>query len=115
MRLVERLPAFLVDAFDKQVGVEGGLADKSQHFAGLGVQRHQRAAAIAEHVFHQLLQLDVDRQHHRVARGGRAAGQLAHGAATGRGFHALDTGDAVQLAPRRLCSTPSLPMYSVPR
>jgi hypothetical protein len=72
------LPAFGVDAIHKQVGVEGGLAHKGQHLAGFGVQRHQRAPAITIQVFNQLLQLDVDGQHDGVARGGRAAGQLAH-------------------------------------
>ena len=76
--LVQRFPAFGVDAIHKQVGVERRLAHKGQHLAGFGVQRHQRAPAITIQVFNQVLQLDVDGQHDRVARGGRAAGQLAH-------------------------------------
>jgi hypothetical protein len=107
-RLVEHLPALAVDAIHEQVGVEGGLADKGQHLAGAGVQRNQRATALAKQVFHQLLQLDVDRQHHGVARGGGVLCQLAHRAAAGRRLHLLDTGGAMQLllersAPRPAC------------
>ena len=94
--LIEHLPVFLVNAFDEQVGVKRGFADKRQHFAGLGVQRHQRSPAGAKHVFDQLLQLDVDGQHHHIARRRRVAGQLAHSAPTGRSFNPLHPGQAVQ-------------------
>ena len=96
-RLVERPPAFNVNALDKEVGVKGGFTDKSQHLAGAGVQCHQCAAAVAKHVLDELLQLDVYGQLDRVARGGRAAGQAPHRAATGRGFHLFHAGGAVQL------------------
>ena len=96
-RLVECLPVFRVDAFHEQVGVEGGFAHKRQHFARAGVNRHHRATAVAKQVFNQLLQTDVDRQHHRVARCRRVARQLAHGSPASRGFDLLHPGDAVQL------------------
>ena len=86
-RLIEAFPALRVDAVDKQVGVERGLADKSQYLPGLGVEGHQRAPALAKHLLHHALQLDVDGQHDGVAGCGRAAGQLARGVAAGRGFH----------------------------
>ena len=95
--LVERPPAFNVNALNKEVGVKRGFADKSQHLAGARVQRHQGATAVAKHGLNELLQLDVYGQLDRVARGGRAAGQAAHRAATGRGFHLLHAGGAVQL------------------
>jgi hypothetical protein len=78
------------------LGSKVGLAHEGQHLAGLGVDGHHRAAPIAEHVFDQLLQLDVHRQHHGVAGRGRVARQAAHGAPAGRGFHLLDAGLAVQ-------------------
>ena len=94
----QRTPAFLVDAFHKQVGVERGFAHKRQHFAGARVDGHQCAPAVAKHVLDQLLQLDVDRQHDGLPRCGRAAGQAAHGMASGGGFHLLHAGGAVELA-----------------
>ena len=36
-RLVQGLPALAVNAFDKQVGVKGGFADKGQDLPGFGV------------------------------------------------------------------------------
>ena len=96
-RLVERLPALGIDAVYKQIGVKRGLADKRQHVAGARVERHQRAAPVAEHVFNQLLQANVERQHDGVA-GRRGAGrEVAHGPAAGRGLDLLDAGVAVQL------------------
>jgi hypothetical protein len=96
--LVELAPALAVDAVDEEVGVEGGLADEGQHLAAARVQRHQRAAAVAEHLFHQGLQPDVHRQHQLVAGRGRAAVQAPHGAAGGAGFDFLVAGLAVQAA-----------------
>ena len=95
-RLVERLPVLVVDAVDEQVGVEVGLADEGQHLAVPRIDGHQRAAALAEHLLDQRLQLDVDRHRHRAARPGRAAAQAAHGAAVGAGLHLLEAGGAVQ-------------------
>ena len=96
--LVERLPVFNVNALDKQIGVKGGFADKGQHLAGSGVDGHQGAAAIAIQVFHQLLQLDVDGQHHRVAGFGWDTAQAPHRSPAGRGLHLVHAGDAVQFA-----------------
>ena len=96
-RIVQRLPALVVNAVHKQIRVKGRLADKGQHLPRAWIDGHQRAAPVPEHVLHQLLQLDVNAQHDRVARCGRAAGQLADSAPAGRGFHLLDPGDAVQL------------------
>ena len=97
-RLVERLPVLVIDAVDEQVGVEGGLAHQGQHLAGLGVERDQCAAAVAVQVLDQLLQPDVDRQHHGVAGRRRIARELAHRPPAGRGLDRVDTGDAMQLA-----------------
>ena len=94
--LVERGPVLHVDAFDKQVGVERGLAHQRQHFAVARVNGHQSASAVTKQVFHHFLQLDVQRDHHALAGCGRAAGQLAHGAPAGRCLHLLHAGDAVQ-------------------
>jgi hypothetical protein len=66
-RLVELAPAVEVDAVDEQVGVEGGLGDEGQHLAVARVDGHQRAAAVAVELLHQVLQLDVDRQVQLVA------------------------------------------------
>ncbi len=94
--LVERLPVLRIDAFHEQVRIEGGLRYQGEHLTVARVDRHQRAAAVAEHVLHQLLQLDVERQHHGVARRGRMAREAPHRVAAGRGLHALHAGLAVQ-------------------
>ncbi|EWS55907.1 hypothetical protein X551_01244 [Methylibium sp. T29] len=96
-RLVELLPALRIDAVDEQVGVEGRLADEGQHLAGARVDRDQRAAPVAEQLLDHRLQLDVDRQPHRVARRRRAGPQAPHRAARGAGLDLLEAGDAVQL------------------
>ena len=97
MRLVEVLPVVGVDAVDEQVGVERGLGHEGQHLAVARIDGHQRAAPVAVQLLHQRLQLDVDRQLQRVARRGRLAGELAHGAAAGGGLDLLEAGGAVQL------------------
>ena len=94
-RLAQLFPAFGVDAFDEQIGVEGRLADKGQHFAGLRIDRHQSAAPVTEHVFDHLLQLDVERQHHGVAGRRRVARQAPHRPTTCRCLHLLDAGQPV--------------------
>ena len=101
-RLVEHLPVFLVYAFDKQIGVKRGLADKGQHVAVFRVQGHQRTTALAKHLLHQVLQLDVDGQNHRIARRGLAAGEPAHRPPARRGLDMLHAGDAMQLALKAL-------------
>ena len=95
-RLAELFPALRVDPFDKQIGVERGLADKSQHLARFRVQRHDRAAPVAKHLFNHLLQLDVDGQNDGVTGCGGAAGQFAHGTPCRRGFKIFNAGDAMQ-------------------
>ena len=95
---VELAPALDVDAVDEQVGVEGGLADEGQHLAVARVDGHQRAAALAEQLFDQRLQADVDGQHQRVARRRRVAPQPAHRTAAGAGLDFFEAGAAVQLA-----------------
>ena len=96
-RLVQCLPVLDVDALDKEIGVEGGLGDKGQHLAIARVDGHQGATALAEHRLDQVLQLDVDGQHHRVARRGGLVGQRPHRAPPGRGLDPLEAGDAMQL------------------
>ena len=113
-RLVERFPVLHVDAFDEQVGVEGGLAHKRQHLAVARIDGHQRTPALPKHVFHQLLQLDVNGQHHRVARGGGRVGQRAHGAPACRGFDPLEPGDAVQLALKALLGAELANVFGAP-
>ena len=90
-------PAFGVDSVDKKIGVEGRFGHEGQHLAIARIDRNQSATAVTEHVFHQFLQLDVERQLHTVARGGRRTGELAHGAPAGRGLDPLYAGRAVQL------------------
>ena len=100
-RLVEgvaqHFPAFGVNAIYKQIRIKRGLTDKSQYIARARVNGDQRPAPIAKHVFDQFLQLDVEREHHRVTRRRRVGRELAHGAATGRRFDLINTGGAVQL------------------
>ena len=49
-------PILDVDAVDEQVGIERGLRNERQDFAGIGIERHQRAAPPLEGLFRQLLQ-----------------------------------------------------------
>ena len=91
------MPVFAVNAFDKQVGIKSRFADKGQYFAGLGIQRHQRAAAIAKKLFDQMLQPDVNGELDGIAGCRRTAGEFAHGAPAGRCLYRFDAGGAVQL------------------
>ena len=97
-RLVERLPARRVDAFDEEIGVVTGLGHEGQDVAGGGIDRDQRAAPITEGGFRDLLQLDVERQPQVVAGDRRRARKRAHRPACGIDFDFLDAGRAVQLA-----------------
>ena len=87
-----------VDAVDEQVGIEAGLGDEGEHAAGRGLDRHQRAAAVAERLLGDFLQPDVERERQVVAGGGRGARERAHAAAAGVDLDLLEAGDAVQLA-----------------
>ena len=51
------------------------------------------------------MQLDVNRQLHRIAWRGRLAGELAGGATTSGGFDRIDPGDAMQLGLETLLDT----------
>ena len=82
-RLVEHFPVIDIDAIDKQIGVKRGLADKRQHLARVGIQRHQGTTAATKQVFHHFLQLDVDRQNHVLTRCGQVAGQASGGPTAG--------------------------------
>ena len=96
-RVVEEIPVFLVNTVHKQVHVVARLADHGQHFTVTGVQGHQRTTAIAIHIFHQLLQANVQAQHHGIARSGGPAVQAAYCKATGCGFQLLPARQAMQL------------------
>ena len=61
-RLVERFPVRGIDAVDEQVGVVARLAHEREDVAGGGLDRDQRAAAVAERLLRDFLQLDVERQ-----------------------------------------------------
>ena len=101
-RFIEHLPVVLVNALDKQIGIKSRLADKGQDLAVFRVDGHQRTTPLAKHALHQLLQLDVDSQHHGIAWRGFTAAQAPHGTPPGRGFNMFDAGDAVQLALKAL-------------
>ena len=62
-RVAQFIPALWIDAVDKQVGIEAGLADKREHAAGLRIERHQRAAPVAECLKRQCLQARVQFEH----------------------------------------------------
>ena len=63
-----------------------------------GLDRDERAAAVAERELRDLLQLDVERQPQVVARHRRRARQRAHRAPARVHLDLLDAGRAVQLA-----------------
>ena len=79
-------------------GIEVRLADEGEHLAVARVDRHQRAAPVAEQLLDHRLQPDVDRQHERVAGRRRVALQAPHGVAAGAHLDLLEAGRAVQLA-----------------
>ena len=99
-RLVQRLPVLDVDAVDEQVRVEVRLADEGEDLAVARIDRHQRAAPVAEQLLDHRLQPDVDRQHQRVAGRRRAGAQAPHRVAAGAHLHLLEAGGAVQLGSR---------------
>ena len=96
-RVVEHVPVLRVDAVDEQVGVVAGHRHQGQDAAGGRLDRHQRAAALAEGLLGDLLQLGVERQRQVVAGHRRGARQRAHGAAAGIDLDLLEAGAAVQL------------------
>ncbi|CPP66361.1 Uncharacterised protein [Bordetella pertussis] len=95
-RLVQAAPILDVDPVDEQVGIERGLRNERQDFAGIGIERNQRAAPPLEGLFRQLLQLQVDRQHDVRARHRVDAAQGAHGASAGRDLDLFQAGAAMQ-------------------
>ena len=54
-RFIELLPVVDINAFDEQVGVKGGLADKRQYLAVTGVNGHQSPSSVPIHFLNQLL------------------------------------------------------------
>ena len=78
-------------------GSKPGLGDEGQHPAGARLDRHQRAAALAERVLGHLLQADVERQREVVARLRGAARERADAAPGGVDLDLLEAGGAVQL------------------
>ena len=77
------------DAVDEQVGVEARVADHRQHLAGVRVQRHHGAAAIAQGLLGGDLQVHVQAQHDVLPGHRRNLLQHPHDAALGVGFHFL--------------------------
>ena len=72
-REVELLPVLHVNTVYKHIGVECGFAHKRQHLAAARVQGNKRTASLPVHLLHQMLQLDIQREHHGVSgRGGVA-------------------------------------------
>ncbi len=67
-RVVERFPVHRVDAVDEEVGVETGLRDERQHFAGLRIDGDQRPAVFLECFLGDALQLEVEGDDEVVAR-----------------------------------------------
>ena len=95
-RFVEQLPVFLIDAIDEQVGIERRFADEGQHLAGFGIKRDKGAAPLSVQLLDHFLQLDVQRQRHRITRRGVLTGQAAHGAPAGRLLDQFSAALAVQ-------------------
>ena len=95
--LIQGAPVLDIDAIDKQVGIKSRFAHKGQHLATIGVYGHERAAAVAKHVFHHFLQFDVDREHDVVAGLGLRRPELARGTAPSRSLDLLYPCLAVQV------------------
>src|SRR5205085_6656630 len=96
-RAVELGPVLRIDAVDEEIRVEARLGHQRQHAAGGRIDRHQRAAAIAEAYLGDLLQPHVERQRDVVARLRRGARERADAAAGGVDLDLLEAGGAVQL------------------
>ena len=96
--VVEQLPVGGIDAIDKQVGIESRLGDKREHVAGGGLDRDERATAVAERRFRGLLQAYVQRELQVVPGNGRRTRKRADRTAAGVDFDLLHARGAVQLA-----------------
>ena len=83
-----------------RLGSKPGLRHQRQHAAGGGFDRHQRSAAVAEHLLGDFLQPGIERQQQIVARHRQGAAQRAHRAAVGVGLDFFVAGDAAQIASR---------------
>ena len=59
-RQVQLIPVLLVNAIDKQVRIECGLRHVSQYFPCGRIHGDQGATTIAESVFNDLLQFNID-------------------------------------------------------
>ena len=94
--LVQLLPVLRCDAVHEQVGVVGRGRHQGKDTAGAGVDGDQGAFAIAEGLFGDFLQFDVERQLQVVAGDRRDALQAAQGAAAGVDLDLLVAGLAVQ-------------------
>ena len=95
---IQAFPGFGVDAVDKKIGVERGLGHKSQHTAGLRINRNNGAAAAVHQPVGFLLQADIHGQAQRLAGVGRHGFEHAHHIAVSIFFHFLIAGCAVKLA-----------------
>ncbi|CAJ0798424.1 hypothetical protein LMG18090_03708 [Ralstonia mannitolilytica] len=96
-RVVELVPGCRVDALDEEVRVERRLRDEGQDVARLRLDRHQRAAAVAEELLRQPLQVDVERQDQVVARRCLRGRQRADRPPARAHLHFFVAGQAVQL------------------
>ncbi len=96
-RAVQFVPGGAVDAFDEEVGIEGGLGDEGEDIAGLGLDRHQRAATVAEQLLGHPLQVDVQRQDQVVAGRGLRGGQRTDRPPARADLDLFVAGQAVQL------------------
>jgi hypothetical protein len=96
-RVVERIPVGGIDAVDKQIGVEFGMADECQHSAGFRVERDECTAVAAECLFGDGLQFAVEVQHQIIAGYRIGMREHAHCVAACIGFHLLCAGSAMEL------------------
>src|SRR5262249_51390647 len=97
-RVVQQFPIRRIDALDEQVRVETGLRHKGQYFAACRIKRDQRTTPIAEHLFRDLLQPDVEREREIVAAHRRRARQGPYCTSCRVDLDFLDAGGAVQFA-----------------
>ena len=67
-RLGVALPDLGIDAIRKKIWIKGGFADKCQNLTISWINCDQGTTALAEHVFDEFLQAQIDRQHHRGPR-----------------------------------------------
>jgi hypothetical protein len=95
--LVQFLPVLRVDPVDEEVRVEPGLGHEGEHAAGGRVDRHQRAAPVAEGAIDHFLQPGVDLEHEVAARHRRRRGERAHRPPAGVDLDLREPGGAVQV------------------